>query len=104
VRAIAIYCVSIQSFREIGCNWLLTGNYGDDGRIESERDLFWGRRSDKRLREDMLPGVVREWSAAAMNLIHECADPREVGRRSDFVVEEGVLLGGGGARGRRGFI
>jgi hypothetical protein len=104
VRAISVHCVSVQSLGEERRNGLLTGDYGDRGRIESERDLFWGRRSDEGMGENVLPGVVRERSAGAMDLIHECADPREVGRGSDFVVEEGVLVRGGRTRGRRGFI
>jgi hypothetical protein len=39
-----------------------------------------------------------------MDLIHVCADPREVGRGSGCVVEEGVLKEGEPPRGRRGFI
>jgi hypothetical protein len=39
--------------------------------------------------KNMLPQIVRKGGAAAMDLIHECADPREVGGGSSFVVEGG---------------
>lgn len=104
MRAIAITHVPVQVFRKKRRNGLLTGNNCDHRRIESERNLFWGRRPDERVGENVLPGVVGERGAAAMDLIHECADPREVGRRSSLVVEEGVLVGGGGTRGWWGFI
>lgn len=83
---------------------MLVGDYGDHRRIESEGSLLWGRRSDKRLGENVLSRVVREGGATAVNLIHERADPREVCRGCGFVVEEGVLLEGGTTRRGRRFI
>jgi len=38
-----------------------------------------------------------------MDLIHVCADPREVGRGSGCVVEEGILVEGEQTGGRRRF-
>jgi hypothetical protein len=52
----------------------------------------------------LLSGVVRERGIRAMDMIHECADPRQVGGGSVHVVEEGVLVEGRPTRGRRGFI
>jgi hypothetical protein len=104
VRAIAISCASVKSFGEIRGNWLVVGDNGDRRGIESEGGLFWGRGSDKRVRENVLSRVVREGGGAAVNLIHERADPREVRRGSGFVVEEGVMLEGRATRRRRRFI
>jgi len=39
-----------------------------------------------------------------MDLIHVCADPREVGRGGGCVVKKGILVEGEPTRGRRGFI
>lgn len=56
------------------------------------------------LRKGVLSRVVREREAAAMDLIHVCADPREVGRGCSFVVEKVILEEGGASRWRRRFI
>ena len=52
----------------------------------------------------MLPGVVGGWGTGAMELVHVCGDPREVGRGGDLVVKEGVLEKGELVRGGRGLI
>lgn len=54
--------------------------------------------------EKVLPGVVRERRTRVMDMIHECADPRQVGRGSVHVVEEGILVKGRPTGERRGFI
>lgn len=78
----------------------MVGGYGKHSRVEGELDLFWRRRDDKRLGENVLARVVRGRGAGAMDLVHVCDDPREVGRRSDFVVEKGILVEGQRTRDR----
>lgn len=102
VRAVAIPCVSIQSCRIKRLDGRLVWGDGDLGGIE--RDLFWRWRSDKRLGESELPRFFWEGGAGAMYVIHVRADPRNVGRGSGFVVEEGGLGEGETTRERRGFI
>ena len=104
MRAIAIACVSIQSGGVKRRDGRLAGDYGNHGRIEGKWDLSRRRGYDKRGREDMLSRVVGEWGAGAMDLVHVCDDPREVGRGSDFVVEEGILEEGQRIRKRRRLI
>lgn len=82
----------------------MVGDDGDHRRVEREQNLLWRGRSDKMLRKGVLSRVVREREAAAMDLIHVCADPREVGRGCSFVVEKVILEEGGASRWRRRFI
>lgn len=79
----------------------MAGDYGNHRRVKGEWNLFWRRRYDERWREDVLSRVVGEGGAGAMDLVHVCDDPRKVGRGSDFVVEEGILVEEGQRIGKR---
>lgn len=100
LHPIAVPCVSIQSCGVKRRDGRLAGGYGKHGRVEGELDLFWRWRDNKRVRENVLSRVVRGRGGGAMDLVHVCDDPREVGRGSDFVVEEGILVEEGRARDR----
>lgn len=63
VRAVAVACVSIQGCGVKGRERPLAGDDGDDRRIERKRCLFWGRRSDKRLGEEVFSRVADERGA-----------------------------------------
>lgn len=96
--------ISVQRFGEERGDGRLVGDYGVNRRIKNKRKRIGGWRPDMRSGENVLSGVVRKGGAAAMNLIHECADPRKVCRGIGTVVEKGGLGEGGPTKRRRRFI